>query len=99
MPKLSESDRVYFNHLAARSPNEPDWLITIQKLMRLAKTANEEFEYDRAIEYLNTLEEIWESKNLPELSLELRFELYREKEKRMHRRDILIKQLKSIRRY
>ena len=43
MPKLSESDRVYFNQLAARSPNEPDWLITIQKLMRLAKTANEEF--------------------------------------------------------
>jgi len=60
---------------------EPDWAKTINNLMNLAKEANNAFEYDQAVNYLNTLEEIWDAKDLPEFSLELRFELYREKGK------------------
>lgn len=58
-----------------------DWAKTISNLMALAKSANKDFEYDRAINYLCTLEEIWDSKGLPEFSLELRFELHQEKGK------------------
>ncbi len=60
---------------------EPDWMKTINNLMNLAKDANDSFEYTQAVNYLNTLEEIWDSKNLPDFSLELRFELYKEKGK------------------
>ena len=58
-----------------------DWAKTIHNLMALAKNANKAFEYDRAISYLGTLEEIWDTKGLPEFSLELRFELHEEKGK------------------
>ncbi|MFH1701264.1 MAG: HD domain-containing phosphohydrolase [Candidatus Zixiibacteriota bacterium] len=58
-----------------------DWAKTITNLMALAKKANKDFEYDRAISYLCTLEEIWDSKGLPEFSIELRFELHQEKGK------------------
>lgn len=64
-----------------RISHEPDWMNTISNLMNLAKTANETFEYDQAVKYLKTLEEIWDSKNLPDFSMELRFELYKEKGK------------------
>jgi len=58
---------------------EPDWAGTIRNLMALAKRANKNFDYDRAINYLDNLEEVWDSKGLPEFSLDLRFELHREK--------------------
>jgi len=60
---------------------EPDWAATLQNLMTLAKEANKSFEFERALNYLNTLEEIWNAKGLPEFSLELRIELYLEKGK------------------
>ncbi len=60
---------------------EPDWAKTINNLMSLAKEANKSFDFDRAIDYLQTLEEIWDSKGLPEFSLDLRFELHQEKGK------------------
>ena len=53
----------------------------VSNLMALAKEANKAFDYDRAIGYLSTLEEIWNSKGLPEFSLDLRFELHQEKGK------------------
>ncbi|MCP4566217.1 MAG: tetratricopeptide repeat protein [FCB group bacterium] len=58
-----------------------DWSETISKLMSLAKTANESCEYEQAIGYLDNLEELWNSKGLPGFSMELRFELHREKGK------------------
>jgi putative nucleotidyltransferase with HDIG domain len=61
--------------------DESDWANTIRNLMALAKENNSTFEYDRAINYLNTLEEIWDSKGLPDFSQELRLELHQEKGK------------------
>jgi len=60
------------SHLSA----EPDWAETINNLMGLAKDAVQSFDYDRAIDYLCTVQEIWDSKGIPEFSLELRFELH-----------------------
>lgn len=60
---------------------EPDWEKTISNLMMLAKEAAKAFDYDRAIDYLRTLEEIWDSTGLPQFLPELRFELHREKGK------------------
>ena len=66
---------------ATQSGDEPDWSATIKNLMSLAKEANRSFDFDRAYSYLSHLEQIWDSKGLPEFSLELRFELYQEKGK------------------
>jgi tetratricopeptide (TPR) repeat protein len=60
---------------------ETDWAKTINNLLSLAKKANSAFEFDRAVNYLNLLEEIWDSKGLPGFSVELRLELHREKGK------------------
>ena len=57
---------------------EPDWGKTIDGLMALAKRARENFEFERAIDYLHTLEELWESRGGPDFSPALRFELYQE---------------------
>jgi len=58
-----------------------DWARTISNLMKLAKEAGQSYDYDRAINYLCMLENIWDSKGLPEFSIELRFELHKEKGK------------------
>ncbi len=60
---------------------EPDWSKTILNLLSLARENNKSFEYDRAINYLNSLEEILDSKGLPEFSLQIRIDLHREKGK------------------
>ncbi len=60
---------------------QADWAGTIRNLMVLAKEASSKFDFDRAIDYLTSLEEIWDGKGLPEFSLELRFELHQEKGK------------------
>ena len=59
----------------------PDWAGTIGNLMSQAKDAAAAYDYDQAINHLNTLEEIWDSKGLPEFSRDLRFELHKEKGK------------------
>ena len=71
------------DHPPAQLPagDMPDWSRTIDNLMSLAKAAAADFDYDKVIDYLCTLEEIWDSKGLPDFSLELRFELHREKGK------------------
>ena len=61
--------------------NGPDWAKTINDLMTAAKEAAQSYDYDGAIENLCMLERIWDTKNLPEFSLELRFELHQEKGK------------------
>ena len=60
---------------------KPDWAATINNLMTLAKEASKSSEFDRTINYLSTLEEIRNSKGLPEFSPELRIELHVEKGK------------------
>ncbi|MBU1319543.1 MAG: tetratricopeptide repeat protein [candidate division Zixibacteria bacterium] len=67
--------------LFGKAHSEPDWASTLRNLMTLAKDASRSFDYDKAIDYLCTLEEIWDSKGLPEFSLPLRFELHQEKGK------------------
>ncbi len=58
-----------------------EWQSTAANLMKLAKETNKSYEYDKAIHYLSTLEEIWDSKALPDLHPELRIELHQEKGK------------------
>jgi|GEM_PF-785578 len=69
--------------MTQREPNagEPDWAATINNLMSLAKESARQFDHDRAIHYLCTLEEIWSTKGLPEFSPDLRFELHEQKGK------------------
>ncbi|MDX9856476.1 MAG: tetratricopeptide repeat protein [candidate division Zixibacteria bacterium] len=64
-----------------RSAAGPDWSETIDNLMRLAKQAVASFEFDKAIDYLQSVEDIWDSKGIPEYSLDLRIDLHREKGK------------------
>ena len=61
--------------------DSPDWSRTVEDLMGLAKEANKAFDFDKAINYLTTLEDIWKSRGLPEYSLGQRFELHQEKGK------------------
>lgn len=56
-----------------------DWARTLQDLLDLAIDANGCFDYEKALHYLTLAEEIWDSKNLPGFSIELRFNLHREK--------------------
>ncbi|MCB2230760.1 tetratricopeptide repeat protein [bacterium] len=65
----------------SRSAACPDWNETIDNLMRLARQSAEAFEFDKAIDYLCSAEEIWDCKDVPGLLLERRFELHREKGK------------------
>ncbi|HOP06526.1 MAG TPA: tetratricopeptide repeat protein [candidate division Zixibacteria bacterium] len=59
--------------------SETDWQETIANLMTLANEAAAGFDYDRAIGYLKTVEDIWASKEVGLLSPELRFSLHQEK--------------------
>ncbi len=68
------------HHLSATNA-DTDWARTIDNLLTLAKEASQSFDFDRAIEYLCNLERIWDSKGLPDFSMELRVELHREKGK------------------
>jgi len=65
----------------AQGERDSDWSQTIAGLMSLAKQNNRAYEYEKAIHYLSTLEELWDSKGPPEFTPELRFELHREKGK------------------
>jgi len=58
-----------------------DWEKTLTNLMTLARQANQNFDYDRAVSYLCSMEDTWDSKGLPEFSMELRFDLHQEKGK------------------
>jgi putative nucleotidyltransferase with HDIG domain len=72
-----------FNSIPAKGQiaAEPDWERTISNLMTLAKGSNNAYEYEKAVDYLNTLENIGNSKELPGFSIEMSFELHREKGK------------------
>lgn len=78
---------------------EPDWVKSIQNLLNLAREANKAYKFEKAIEHLNSLEEIWDAKGLPEFSLELRLDLYREKGKALAfqgKHDLAIKEYQKI---
>ena len=64
-----------------QTPTATDWAMTMNRLLSLAKQANDSFEFDKALGYLGSLEEMWNAKGLPGFSMELRFELHREKGK------------------
>ena len=55
------------------------WSETLNNFLELAKSANDSFNYERALSYLATLEELWTSKALPALSSEIQNLLYSEK--------------------
>lgn len=55
------------------------WADTLTNLLELAKRANDDFNYERALSYLATMEELWQSKALPNFSIELRSALHGEK--------------------
>jgi putative nucleotidyltransferase with HDIG domain len=61
---------------SAETPN--DWAVTVDNLVNLAKQAGQKFSFEQAIEYLHAAEEIWNSKGLPDYSLERRVEVHRE---------------------
>lgn len=83
MSELKSIDNISLETDSAKSAaqSSSDWARTIYTLLQLAQDANQAFDYDRAIHYLNTIEEIWNSKGLPDFSLELRFSLHQEKGK------------------
>ncbi|MDD3731758.1 MAG: tetratricopeptide repeat protein, partial [candidate division Zixibacteria bacterium] len=60
---------------------EPDWVKSIQNLLNLAREANKTYKFEKAIEHLSSLEEIWDAQGLPEFSRELRLDLHKEKGK------------------
>jgi len=69
-------------HDAANIENETarsKWLQTFSQFLDLAKNASKNFDYERALKYLESMEELWETKGLPIFSLEIRFELHSEK--------------------
>jgi len=81
------------------SQAEPDWVKSIQNLLDLAREANKAYKFEKAIEHLNSLEEIWDAKGLPEFSTELRLDLYREKGKALAfqgKHDLAIKEYQKI---
>ncbi len=63
-----------------QSTSSPDkWAETLAEFLELAGKAAKDFDYERALSYLTTMEEIWDSKGLPTYSLDLRFELLNRK--------------------
>ncbi|SYZ72319.1 hypothetical protein TRIP_C20434 [Candidatus Zixiibacteriota bacterium] len=67
-----------FDNLKDHVPADK-WAATLADLLQLAKKASENFQYERALGYLATMEELWQSKALPNFSDELKFDLYNEK--------------------
>ncbi len=59
--------------------NSSKWSETLNNLLELAKNATDSFNYERALSYLATVEELWTSKALPTLSSEIQDLLYGEK--------------------
>ncbi len=57
------------------------WAETLHEFLELAGKAVRDFNYERALSYLTTMEEVWEQKGLPTYSPELRCDLYNEKGK------------------
>ncbi len=60
---------------------QPKWSQTLTQFLELARQAADEFDYERALKHLSSMEELWEGKGLPTFSLELRYNLHNEKGK------------------
>jgi len=101
MKRMSTRVKVKLDDILAQnvSQAEPDWVKSIQNLLVLAREANKAYKFEKAIEHLNSLEEIWDAKGLPEFSLELRLDLFREKGKALAfqgKHDLAIKEYQKI---
>lgn len=55
------------------------WHETLLEFLELARNAIADFDYERAMKHLTTMEELWDSKGLPTDSLSLRYDLHSEK--------------------
>ncbi len=65
----------------SRPTQDGNWADSLSILLDLATKANEAFNFDEAIELLNTAQGIWETKDFPEFSIELRLRLHSQKGK------------------
>ncbi|MCP4706879.1 MAG: tetratricopeptide repeat protein [candidate division Zixibacteria bacterium] len=73
-------------HLAKNNMGiDSRWGQTLSQFLDLAKAASYDFDYERALKHLNSMEELWEAKGLPIFSIELRYELHSEKGKVLSR--------------
>ena len=72
----SKIDRIL---ASGKMSTEPDWNGTLDNLMTLAVQAAKEYDFERAISYLNTLEDILDSKGFKDSEGHLRIDLHREK--------------------
>lgn len=66
-------------------PATNKWSETLLQFLDLARKASNDFDYERALKYLTSMEELWESKGLPALSPDLRFDLHNEKGRALSR--------------
>ncbi|PKK84199.1 MAG: hypothetical protein CVT49_04320 [candidate division Zixibacteria bacterium HGW-Zixibacteria-1] len=70
---------VQLDNIRAQESGNGNWNDTLSEFLSLARTAIAEFDYERALRHLSTMEELCERKGLPNDSLELRYELHSEK--------------------
>lgn len=61
------------------SQGNTNWHDTLSEFLTLARKAIAEFDYERALKHLSTMEDLFERKGLPNDSLELRYDLHNEK--------------------
>jgi len=61
--------------------SEPDWQLAIAHLLVMAEEANKAFHFEKAIGYLNTMEQIQTAGIVNDFSTEIRLKLHREKGK------------------
>ncbi|MEW5924971.1 MAG: HD domain-containing phosphohydrolase [Candidatus Zixiibacteriota bacterium] len=67
------------DHTEIQSHGNANWHDTLSEFLTLARKAVAEFDYERALKHLSTMEELCERKGLPNDSLELRYDLHNEK--------------------
>lgn len=61
------------------SQGNTNWHDTLSEFLVLARKAIAEFDYERALKHLSTMEDLFERRGLPNDSLELRYDLHNEK--------------------
>ena len=70
---------IRIDDIKAQSSGNGKWHDTLFEFLELARKAIADFDYERALKHLTTMEELWESKGLPTDSLDLRYDLHSEK--------------------
>jgi putative nucleotidyltransferase with HDIG domain len=62
-----------------RKHSDSQWAVTVSQFLDLAREATRNFDYERALRYLESMAELSATKGWPTFSEELRFELHHEK--------------------